>query len=70
MAVPAFGRKFWTITSCTWPWRRCASAMASSAVDPILPGLADADEDAGGERDGQLTCGLEGGEAPLRHLVR
>ena len=31
MAVPALGRKFWTITSCTWPWRRWLAAMASSA---------------------------------------
>jgi hypothetical protein len=29
--VPGLGRKFWTITSCTWPWRACAGAMASSA---------------------------------------
>ena len=31
MAVPGLGRKFWTITSCTWPWRRWLAAMASSA---------------------------------------
>ncbi len=31
MAVPALGRKFWTITSWTCPWRRCDSAMAASA---------------------------------------
>ena len=31
IAVPALGRKFWTITSCTWPWRRWLAAMASSA---------------------------------------
>ena len=70
MAVPGFGRKFWTITSCTCPWRRCESAMASSAVDPVGPVLADADEDARGERDGQLTGGLEGGQAALGGLVR
>ncbi len=29
--VPALGRKFWTITSCTWPWRAWAAAMATSA---------------------------------------
>ena len=32
MAVPGLGRKFWTITSCTWPWRRCEAAMASRAA--------------------------------------
>ena len=31
MAVPGLGRKFWTITSCTWPCRRWLAAMASSA---------------------------------------
>ena len=31
IAVPALGRKFWTITSCTWPWRRWLAAIASSA---------------------------------------
>ena len=31
IAVPGFGRKFWTITSCTWPWRRWLAAMASRA---------------------------------------
>ena len=31
MAVPALGRKFWTITSCTWPWRRWLAAIASRA---------------------------------------
>ena len=31
MAVPALGRKFWTITSWTWPWRRWDAAMASRA---------------------------------------
>ena len=31
MAVPGLGRKFWTITSWTWPWRRWAAAMAASA---------------------------------------
>ena len=32
MAVPALGRKFWTMTSCTWPWRAWLAAMASRAV--------------------------------------
>ena len=31
IAVPALGRKFWTMTSCTWPWRRWDAAMASRA---------------------------------------
>ncbi len=42
MAVPGLGRKFWTITSCTWPWARCESAMADkvrtrSARDSPIP---------------------------------
>ena len=31
MAVPGLGRKFWTITSWTWPCRRWAVVMASRA---------------------------------------
>ena len=31
MAVPGLGRKFCTITSCTWPYRWWEAAMASSA---------------------------------------
>ncbi len=31
MAVPGLGRKFWTMTSWTWPWRRCAASIAASA---------------------------------------
>ena len=39
--VPGQARKFWTITSCTWPCRACAAAIASivarrsSRVSPI-----------------------------------
>ena len=33
MAVPGLGRKFWTITSCTWPHRPWDSAMAVKAVN-------------------------------------
>ncbi len=29
--VPGFARKFWTITSWTWPWRSCRSRIASRA---------------------------------------
>ncbi len=38
-------------------------------VDAVLAGLADADEDAGGERDGQLAGCLERGQAALGGLV-
>ncbi len=31
MAVSGLGRKFWTITSCTWPCRACDAAIASRA---------------------------------------
>ena len=52
MAVPGLGRKFWTITSWTWPWRRWESAMASRAASrsarvspiptriPVVKGMA------------------------------
>ena len=32
MAVPGLGRKFWTITSWTWPWRAWEAAMACRAA--------------------------------------
>ena len=38
-------------------------------VEPVLPALADADEDPGGERDGQASGRLQGGEPPRRRLV-
>ncbi len=62
MAVPALGRKFWTMTSCTCPWRACEAAMARSAASWSARVVADADEDAGGEGDGQLAGGLQGGQ--------
>ena len=43
--------------------------MASSG-DAVGAGLADADQDAGGERDGQLADRLQGGQPPRRRLVR
>ncbi len=39
-------------------------------LEPILAGLADADQDPRGERDLQLAGRLEGGEPPGRLLVR
>ncbi len=30
MAVSSFARKFWTITSCRWPWRRCTARRANT----------------------------------------
>ena len=69
MAVPGLGRKFWTITSCTWPWRAWEAAMARSAASWSARVVADAHQDAGGEGDGQLAGGLEGGQAPGRLLV-
>ena len=56
------------MTSCTWPCRPCDAAIASSA-SMRSAGLADADEDARGERDRQLAGGLEGGEPPFGRLV-
>ncbi len=52
MAVPGLGRKFWTMTSCTWPWRACDAATARSAAScparsspiptkmPVVKGMA------------------------------
>ena len=70
MAVPGLGRKFWTMTSCTWPQRPWASAMAVQRRQPVGAGLADADQDAGGEGDGQPARGLQRRQAALGGLVR
>ena len=52
MAVPGLGRKFWTMTSWTWPWRPCEAAMARRAASwsarsspmptriPVVKGMA------------------------------
>ncbi len=70
MAVPAFGTKFCTITSCTWPKRAWLAAMASRASTrsarsspmptriPVVKGMASS------------PGGVEGGQPPLRRLVR
>ncbi len=44
--------------------------MARSDVHPLGVGLADPDEDAGGERDAERARARDGPEAPLRDLVR
>src|SRR5581483_1571387 len=62
IVVPGLARKFCTMTSCTCPYRACASAIGAI--------LADADEDAGGERDRQPAGGVERGQAALGRLVR
>ena len=67
--VPGLGRKFWTITSCTWPWRPWAAAMARSASSRSIAGLADADQDPGGERHPGPARGLERGQPSLGRLV-
>ena len=38
-------------------------------VDPVLAGLADPHQQAGGERDGQLAGCIQGGQSAGRHLV-
>ena len=69
MAVPGLGRKFWTMTSCTWPWRAWEAATARSAASCAGPVVADADQDAGGEGDGQLARRLQRGQPARRLLV-
>ncbi len=67
--VPGLGRKFWTITSCTCPWRSCDAPNREQRVEPLLGRLAEADEDAGRERDAGAAGGFERGEAAGRGLV-
>ena len=79
MAVPGLGRKFWTITSCTWPWARCASAMAArartrSARDspiptstPVVKGMASAPAASqGGQPSLAGSCRGHPGDRPGR----
>ena len=71
MAVPGLGRKFWTITSWTCPWRRWAVGDGRQGVAPgrpatrrcppgrpVVKGMASA------------PGGLQGGQPPRRGLVR
>ena len=53
--VSGLARKFWTMTSWMWPCCACRSRIASSAFEPLRARLADADQDAGGERHRQLA---------------
>ena len=74
MAVRGLGRKFWTMTSWTWPWRRVGLGDRPQGGKPVGPGLADPDEDACRERDGQLARPPRGwpagGRAPCRGRAR
>ena len=47
-----FARKFWTMTSWTWP-SRLRVAEREQRLGAVAERLADADQDAGGERDRQ-----------------
>ena len=38
IAVPGLGRKFWTITSCTCPWRRCDGRDGQRGPRSARPG--------------------------------
>ena len=70
IVVPGLGRKFCTITSCTWPCRRCDAAIASSAASrsasvspmptriPVVNGMR------------QLPGPLQGRQPTLGGLVR
>ena len=46
MAVPGLGRKFWTMTSWTWPWRACDGGDGPQRGQLARPVVADADQDA------------------------
>ena len=69
MAVPGLGRKFWTMTSCTWPWRAWLAAMASRASTrsarsspmptriPVVKGMAElARPPPGWPAGGRASC--------------
>ena len=70
MPVPSLARKFWTMTSWMCPWRRCIVADRQKRVDPLGARFADADQDAGGQRDFRLPRRFDGCEPHLRPFVR
>ena len=49
--VSGLARKFWTMISCTAPCRVVDVAERQQRLDALPPCLADADQDAGGERE-------------------
>ena len=69
MAVSGLARKFWTITSCTArnSWRHLA--QGEDRLGPLGQRLADADQQAGGERDRQAPGVLEHPEPDVGVLV-
>ena len=60
MAVSGLARKFWTMTSCTWPYMTVGVSDGQQRFDAFLSGLADANEDAGSEGNLELACEVEG----------
>ncbi len=70
IGVLGFGRKFWTITSWTWPWRSWRLGDRRQRAQTVGAVLADPDEHARGERDGELAGERERREATLGRLVR
>ncbi len=69
IAVPSFGQEVLDDHLLHVPVASVEVGDGLEGLDAVGPGLADADEDPGGEGDGQLAGGLEGGEAPLGGLV-
>ena len=55
IGMSSFTRKFWTITSWMLPCSSLHVADGEERIDALLPRLADADQDARGERDAQLA---------------
>ncbi len=69
IAVSGLARKFWTMTSCTWPY--CRATRRSAKIDSArsVERLADADQQAGGERDREPAGVLEHPQAYVGVLV-
>ena len=69
MRVPGLARKFWMMISWMWPCALVDVADRQQRLDALGPRLADADQDAGGERHAGAAGGVQRGEAHGRHLV-
>ena len=67
--VSGLARKFWTMTSWMWPCARMQIADREQRLDALVARLADADQDAGGERHLQLAGEPDGLQPHGRMLV-
>ena len=70
IAVSGLARKFWMMTSWMWPYSRAVRRIANSESARSARRLADADQDAGGERHADPAGVVEHPQPDRGLLVR